>query len=88
MSNLSGTPGLTGQSRVFLIPRRARFDHEPAYQGCVKAGSPSWGLGDRTKIECPDPDRYEGFIETASIKGARDRPSISLMGRYLVDMKS
>lgn len=88
MSNLAGTPGQTGQSRIFLIKRRARYDHAPDYEGCMKAGAPAAGFGDRTKIECPSPDSYNGYIETASFKGARERPTITLTGRYLYDLKS
>ncbi|KPL17776.1 MAG: hypothetical protein AMJ93_14625 [Anaerolineae bacterium SM23_84] len=78
----------TGFSRVFLIDGGARPDHAPAYQGCMKAGGVSKSWGDLTSIECPSEVRYDGFVEVDTIKGAEERATMDLMGRYLADVAS
>jgi photosystem II stability/assembly factor-like uncharacterized protein len=88
MSNLSYNPLKTGQDRVFVIEGMARPDHEPKYQSCMKAGAVSQSFGDVEKIECPDPDKYEGFIEVAKIQGAIERATLPLTGRYARDLES
>lgn len=82
------TPAQTGFSRVFLIEGRARADHRPAYQSCLKAGAPSQALGDVTKIECPDPNRWDSFIEVGQFRGAEERVTANLMGHYASDLRS
>jgi len=82
------TPAKTGFSRVFLIEGRARPDHKPDYKSCHRLGGVSFGAGDITRIECPDPDNYGGFIEKASYQGAQERFTSELVGRYASDMKS
>lgn len=81
-------PLTTGQSRVFLIEGRARPDHPPNFQDCTVAGAVEQDFGESEKIECPDPERFDGFVEEGEIAGEISRPSISLMGRYMRDMKS
>jgi photosystem II stability/assembly factor-like uncharacterized protein len=78
----------TANTRVFIIECRARPDHSPSYKSCLKMTAYSQALGDTTKIECPDPYKYGGFIEKGSIKGATERPATSLVGRYPQDMLS
>jgi len=84
----SFNPAVTGNSRVFLIDGRARADHRPAYQSSVKAGSPSQDFGDVTKIEVPSSSEFGKFIEVGQIRGATDRVTITLTGRYALDIKS
>jgi hypothetical protein len=48
----------------------------------------SQGYGDIERIECPDPYKYGGFIEKGQIRGATERPTTSLEGRYPQDMLS
>jgi hypothetical protein len=88
MASNSFTPAKTGTSRVFIIEGRARPDHVPDFQSCLKAGAPDWGQGDVEKIECPSPDEYNQFIEVGEIQGAVERFSTSLMGHYALDLKS
>lgn len=88
MSNGNLTPLQTGFSRVFLIEGRARGDHVPVYMGCMRAGGIDWSLGDITKIECPSDKGYDKFVERGKSKGAADRPSTSLVGRYAADLES
>jgi len=82
------TPVQTGMSRVFLIENRAGPTHKPSYESCLKAGGIDYGLGDIEKIECPDPNRYGQFVEIGSIRGAEERPTTSLSGRYALDLAS
>ena len=84
----SFNPAVNGNSRVFLIDGRARADHKPAYQSNVKAGSPSQDFGDVTKIEVPSPIEFGKFVEVGQIRGAIDRVTITLTGRYALDLKS
>jgi hypothetical protein len=78
----------TGFSRVFLIDGGARPDHAPVYQSCLRAGGISKGFGDITTIYCPSPVAYDQFVEVDSYRGAAERATTSLMGRYLADTAS
>jgi hypothetical protein len=78
----------TANTRVFLIEGGARPDHTPSYKSCLRMMAVSQGYGDIERIECPDPYKYGGFIEKAQIKGATERPTTSLEGRYPQDMLS
>jgi hypothetical protein len=82
------TPILTGNSRVFLIEGRARADHRPSYQSCMRMSGVSQGFGDIERHECPDPNEYGKFIEIARTRGATERPTTSLEGRYAMDLRS
>ncbi|MHC4413472.1 MAG: hypothetical protein ACYSW6_10985, partial [Planctomycetota bacterium] len=75
-------------SRVFLIERRARGDRAPVYHSSLVAGSVEQSLGDLEKIEVPDPDTYGAFMEIGTIRGAEERPTTSLVGRYAADLAS
>lgn len=88
MTNVTFKPARTGYSRVFLIEGRARPYHAPTYQSNMKAGSLSYSAGDVEKIEVPDPNSFDKFIEVGVIRGDSDRPSITLTGRYAADIKS
>jgi len=82
------TPAKTANSRVYLIEGRARPDHVPDFQSCLRAGALEWGQGDVEKIECPDPEQYGEFIEVGEIQGAQERPTVPLTGRYASDVAS
>src|SRR4030042_320541 len=82
------TPAKTGYSRVFLIDGGARPDHAPEFMSCLRAGGVEQAFGDITRIECPDPENYGGFIEVGNIQGAVERPTITLTGRYASDESS
>jgi photosystem II stability/assembly factor-like uncharacterized protein len=84
----SFTPGKTGFSRVFIIEGRARPDHVPDFQPCLRAGALDYALGDEERIECPDPDQFGEFVEVGSVQGAKERPTTSLVGRYPADKAS
>ncbi len=82
------TPLKTGQSRVFLIEGRAGPENEPSYESQLRMMGLSQGFGDEERIEAPDPSKWGGFIEVATIKGATERASTSLEGRYARDLMS
>jgi hypothetical protein len=88
MSNNIFTPAQTGFSRIWLIEGRARGDHKPSFESCLRAGASGRNFGDETPIECPSPDKYDGFVEKGSVKGARERATLALEGRYALDLKS
>lgn len=79
-----GIPAIlkSGESRVWIIENGASPGNAPEYMGIMKTGDPSWSFGDVTPIKVPDPNRYNGFIEAASIRGAQERVTSSLNGRY------
>lgn len=75
-------------SRVFLIEGRARPDHRPVYQSCLSAGALEQNFGDVTDIECPDPNQYGHFVTVGQIRGAEERVTITLSGRFAIDVAS
>jgi len=84
----SYTPAKTGYSRVFLIEGRARPDHVPDYQSCLKSGGIDQSFGDVDPIQCPDPNSYNQYIELGETQGAVERASIPLSGRFAADLAS
>ena len=82
------TPTKTSLSRVYLIEGKARPDHVPDYQGTLMAGALSQGFGDIEKIEAPDPDNYGEFIEIGFVRGATERATTTIAGRYALALKS
>jgi len=87
-SNVNFNPAKTGYSRVFLIEGRARVDHQPEYHSFLRMTGLTQGFGDVERIEAPDPRQYGSFIEIGSIRGATERPTASLEGRYAIDLLS
>lgn len=81
-------PAYKGSSRVFTIEGRARGDHVPVYRSCLRAGAQDWSFGDVTKIECPDPDSYNKFIQVGQYQSAIARATSDLQGRYALDEES
>jgi hypothetical protein len=78
----------TSNSRVFLLEGRAGPTAAPAYQSCFRMTGLSQGFGDIERVECPDPYNYGTFIEVAQIKGASERVTTTLEGRYYMDLLS
>ena len=81
-------PGKSAFTRVFITEGRARPDHSPEYQSCMRAGSISQSFGDIERIECPSDAEYGQFDEVGRIQGAIERASSSLVGRYAADLAS
>lgn len=79
---------LSGYSRVWIIENGASPANIPAYQGLMKLGDPTMPRGDVTRVEIPDPNRYDEFIEVAEVKGQTERTTTSLVGRYPVDVST
>lgn len=88
MSNNNYKPLLTPFARVFLIDGRARPDHAPEYYSSMKMGGLSQSFGDVTKVEIPDPAQYGKFVEVDRIRGATERATFNLVGRYAAAIKS
>jgi len=84
----SYTPAVTADSRVFLIEGRARGDHAPSYESCIRMTALSQSFGDVERIECPDPYQYGKFVEVGSVRGGTERATTSLEGRYARDLIS
>jgi photosystem II stability/assembly factor-like uncharacterized protein len=78
----SSIPDQTGLSRVFLIENGVRADREADYHSCMRADAIEQAYGDVEKIECPDPNRANEFIEVGEVQSAEERPTTQLVGRY------
>lgn len=85
---MGSSPAKSAFTRVHWIRGRAGPTHAPEYLSCLKMAGVSESIGDISKIECPDPDRPGEFIETGEIRGARERPTTTLTGRYSVNQAS
>jgi photosystem II stability/assembly factor-like uncharacterized protein len=88
MPQLSSTIAESAATRVFIIEGKARVDHEPSYESCLRMLGITQGFGDIERIECPDPENYGKFIEVGQIRGETERPTTSLEGRYMMDTLS
>lgn len=86
-SNTGFTPATSGLSRTWLLEGRARPDHAVQYKYDLVLGSPSQSFGDVTRIEVPDPNRRGNFIEIGIVRGAIDRATVDVMGRYALDLR-
>lgn len=78
----------SSNSRVFLIEGRAGPTHEPSYESCMRLTGVSQGFGEIERVECPDPYNYGKFVEVAQIRGAAERATATLEGRYAMDVLS
>jgi photosystem II stability/assembly factor-like uncharacterized protein len=54
----------------------------------MKVMGTTWNFGDVERVEIPDPDNYDKFIEAAQIRGATERVTTSIEGRYALDLIS
>jgi len=88
MAAVNAKPAQTGFSRAFIIENGAGPGNSPAYQGLAVPGAISQSFGDITKIEIPDPNRYDSFLEIGQVKGENERATSSLVGRYALDIQS
>lgn len=78
----------SSNTRVFVIEGRARPDHSPVYESCLRMTGVSQGFGDIERVECPDPYNYGKFVEVAEIRGATERATTSLEGRFAMNLLS
>ena len=77
---------LAGDSRVWLFEDGFGPGKSEEYQGLMKLGDPTFNFGDITRVEAPDPNRYNAFRQVAAVQGGRENPTLSLMGRYPADV--
>jgi len=82
------SPAKNVNSRVFVIEGRARPDHAPSYESCLRMMGITQNFGDIERIENPDPYNYGKFEEIGETQGAVERATTSLEGRYAIDIKS
>lgn len=73
---------VSGQSRVWIVEGGTSPFVDPEYEGLMKLNDPSWNLGSVTAIRKPDPNRFNAFVEAGKVRGAADRVSLGVMGRY------
>jgi photosystem II stability/assembly factor-like uncharacterized protein len=78
----SFVPDQTGFSRVFIIEDGVRADREAVYHSCMRLDTLEQSYGDVERIECPDPNKANEFVEVGEVQGADERPTSSLVGRY------
>jgi hypothetical protein len=71
-----------GESRVWLFPDGVGPGRDKIFLGCGRIGDPSFNFGDMTRVEGPDPNRYNEFVELGSFQGSKERPTGSVIGRY------
>jgi len=71
-----------GESRVWLFPDGVGPGKEKLFLGCARLGDPSYNFGDMTRIECPDENRYNEFVEVGSFQGTKERPTASIIARF------
>lgn len=83
-----GTPVKAGNIRVWVTEEGVHPTRAPDYQAVAVPGDPSWSFGEDTPIQVPDPDRLDAWVEAGSVKGAKERPTTSLLGRYPMDVST
>lgn len=81
-------PAKRGFSRVFITEDGSSPENEPEFQTCVAAGGVEQSFGDATNIECPDPTAYGEYQVLGTIRGAAERPTVTLSGRYASNIRS
>jgi len=81
-------PATTGLSRVFIIEGRARPDHVPEFNSCLRGQALSKAFGDVTDIECPDPNRPGAYVKIGEIQAGEERATMTLEGRMAIDARS
>jgi photosystem II stability/assembly factor-like uncharacterized protein len=60
----------------------------PQYQGTHVLRDPSRSHGEATRIEAPDPNRYNAFVELDKIPGTEERAGFSIEGRYPLELST
>lgn len=81
-------PATTGLSRLFLIASRAGPENEVEYFSCYRAQAVSQDFGEVTDIECPHPTRPGAFTKVGSFQTGEGRATVSLEGRFAIDLRS
>lgn len=76
------TPLKSAFSRVFFLEGGPHPDVSPAYKPELRAMALDRSYGDSEPIEVPDPAKLGEFIEVGEVRGAVERPTTGLQGRY------
>lgn len=84
MANLI-SPLQTGEGRIFINPEEYGGTTSFEFHNCMKIDGLDKTIGEAEPVYCPDPSRYDEFIEVAVIKGAESRWSSSLSGKLYGD---
>lgn len=70
-------------SRAFLFLNGInRCGDTPTYMPCLISDGLSQDFGDRTKVECPDPNRFGEFVEQDTIPGEISRVTTTLTAKF------
>ena len=72
----------TGDTRVWLYPRRAGPANVPDYLGCAKPGSISKPRGEPTIVTCPSSTRFGQFDIVDKIPGEIGLGEVTITARY------
>jgi hypothetical protein len=71
-----------------LIEGGAQPFNTPVYESSMRLTGVTYGFGDIERIEVPDPAQYGQFVEAGQIRGATERPTTTLEGRFAQDLLS
>lgn len=71
-----------GESRVWLFPDGYGPGKSKLYLGWARIGDPTYGFGDITPIEVPDPENYNKFLKVSETQAAAENPTASVISRY------
>lgn len=80
------TPVKAGSQRVWTVEGGVHPTRSPVFQPIVKPDDPSQSFGDVTKIEIPDPDKYNSFRSIGEFQGEIERAQFGLTGRYPINL--
>lgn len=84
----SRTPTKRGNSRVWLFENGTGPNTPAIYVSDMIAQAPAENFGAFTRIESPDPNAYDKFVTVGQVRGARERPTMPVMGRYSLNTLS
>lgn len=82
------TPVQTGEGRIFINVDGFGVNTKFDFHNCMKMDGLDKSFGDAEPVYCPDPSKYDEFIEVAAIRGAESRWSSSLSGKLPADSYS
>lgn len=71
-----------GESRVWFFPDGVGPGNSKQFLGCARIGDPTYNFGDMERIEAPDPDRFNEFVEVGAFQGTKERPTASVIQRF------
>lgn len=81
-------PATTGLSRVFVQEGRAGPNNVLIFQATLMADALSGSFGDATEIEAPHPTKPGAYQRIGYFQSGEERPTITLTGRFPLDMRS